>query len=104
MAFRQPLQRRNLSLVFFRFDTKMQGCMPTMPIDNSLLSQRSLQFIGISVHKVTFKSIKLNIIQSSNNYNMVCLFNCWNKNILYMKILDISHKTIKRDLGFGGKI
>ena len=40
--------------------------MTTMPIDNHPLAQR-LQFISISVNKLTLKSI--NIIQSSNSYN-----------------------------------
>ena len=43
--------------------------MTTMPIDNHPLAQRSLQFIGISVNKLMFKSI--NIIQPSSNYNSV---------------------------------
>ena len=37
--------------------------MTTMLIDNHPLTQRRLQFIGISANKLTFKSI--NIIQSS---------------------------------------
>ena len=66
--------------------------MTTMSIDNSL-TQRSLQFIGIGVNKLTFKSI--NIIQSSNNYNIVSGFICWNQNTVHMKILDtfLSFKT-----------
>ena len=48
--------------------------MTTMPIDNHPFTQRRLQFIGISVNKLTFKSI--NIIQSSNNCNIVCSFIC----------------------------
>ena len=47
----------------------MYDCMTTMPIDNYPLTQRSLQFIGIGVNELTFKSI--NTIQSSNNYNIV---------------------------------
>ena len=31
--------------------------MSTMPIDNHLLTQRRLQFIGIGVNKLTIKSI-----------------------------------------------
>ena len=38
-----------------------------MPIDNHPLTQRRLQLIGIGVNKLTFK--RINIIQSSNNYN-----------------------------------
>ena len=38
-------------MVFFSFDTKMEECMTTMPIDNNFLTQRSLQFIGIHVNK-----------------------------------------------------
>ena len=60
--------------------------MTTMSIDNHPLTQRRLQFIGISVNKLTLKSI--NIIQSSNNYNIVSSFICWNQNIVHMKILD----------------
>ena len=53
--------------------------MSTMPFDNHPLIQNSLKFIGIGVNKLTFKSI--NIIQSSNNYNIVSGFICWNQNI-----------------------
>ena len=42
--------------------------MTTMPIDNNPLIQRSLQFLGIGVNKLMFKSI--NEIQSWNNYNI----------------------------------
>ena len=42
--------------------------MTPMPIDNHPLTQRMLQFIGICVNKLTLKSI--NIIQSSNHYNI----------------------------------
>ena len=70
--------------------------MTTMPINNHLLTQRRLQFIGISVNKLTFKSI--NIIQSSNNYSNVNSFICWNQNIVHMKILDISFKMMKERL------
>ena len=38
-----------------------------MPIVNHPLTQRRLQFIGIGVNKLTFK--RIDIIQSSNNYN-----------------------------------
>ena len=69
-----------------------------MPIDNQPLTQRRLQFIGISVNKLTLNSI--NIIQTSNNYNR---FICWNQNIVHMKILDTSFKMLKKDLGLGGK-
>ena len=62
------MQRRNFVLIFFSFDTKMYDCMTTMPIDNHPLTQRRLQFIGIGANKLTLKSI--NIIQSSNNYNI----------------------------------
>ena len=44
----------------------------TMPIDNRPLTQRRLQSIGISVNKLGTKSI--NIIQSSNNYNIASSF------------------------------
>ena len=50
--------------------------MTTIPFDNHLLTKRRLQFIGMSVNKLTLKSI--NIIQSSNNYNIVSSFICWN--------------------------
>ena len=43
--------------------------MTSMPIDNNPLTQRRLQFIGISVNKLTLKSI--DIIQSSDNFNIV---------------------------------
>ena len=66
--------------------------MTTMPINNHL-NQRRLQFIGISVNKLVLKSI--NIIQSSNNYNIVSSFICWNQNIVHMKILDTSLKMTK---------
>ena len=74
-----------------------------MPIDNSPLTQGSLQFIGISANKLMFKGI--NIIQSTKNYNIVCDFICWNQNVLNMKIMDTSLKMPKEDLhvGIGGK-
>ena len=68
--------------------------MTTMPINNHLLTQRRLQFIGISVNKLTLKGI--NIIQLSNNYNIVSSFICWNQNIVHMKILDTSFKMTKK--------
>ena len=68
--------------------------MKTMPIDNQPLSQRRLQFIGIGVNKLTFKNI--NMIQSSNNCNILRSFICWNQNIDHMKILDTSFKVKKR--------
>ena len=66
--------------------------MTTMPIDNHPLTQRRLHFIGISVKKLMLKSI--NIIQSSNDYNIVNSFICWDQNIVYMKILDTSFKML----------
>ena len=75
--------------------------MTIMPINNHPLTLGRLQFIGISVNKLTLKSI--NIIQSSNNYNIVSSFICWNRNIVNMKILDTSFKMTKEDLGLGGK-
>ena len=74
--------------------------MTTMPIDNHPLTQRRLQFIGIGVNKLTLKSI--DIIQSSNNYNIVSSFICWNQNIINMKILDTSFKMTKRRFRFRG--
>ena len=74
--------------------------MTTIPIDNHPLTQRRLQFICISVNKLTLKSI--NKIQSSNNNNIVSSFICWNQNIAHMKILDTSFKMTKKDLGLGG--
>ena len=58
-----------------------------------------LILVGIGVNKLTLKSI--NIIQSSNNYNIVSSFICWNQNIVHMKILDTSFKIRKEDLDFG---
>ena len=73
--------------------------MTAIPIDNHPLTQRRLQFIGISVNKLTLKSIKsISIIQSSNNYNIVSSFICWNQNIVHMKILDTSLKMQIRSL------
>ena len=74
--------------------------MTTMPIDNHPLAQRRLQFIGISVGKLRLKSI--NIIQSSNNHNIVSSFICWNQSIVHMKILDASFKVTKSRFGFRG--
>ena len=68
--------------------------MTIMSIDNHPLTQRRLQFIDISVNKLTLKSV--NIIQSSNNNNIVSSF----INIVYMKILDTSFKMTKRRFGF----
>ena len=75
--------------------------MTTIPIDNHPLTQRRLQFIGIGVNKLTLKSIDK--IQSSNNYNNVSSFICWNQNIVHMKILDTLFKMTKKDLGLGVK-
>ena len=74
--------------------------MTTMPIDNHRLIQRRLQFIGIGVNKLTLESI--NIMQSSNNYNIVSSFIFWNQNIVHMKILDTSFKMTKRRFRFRG--
>ena len=43
--------------------------MTTKLIDNHPLTQRKLQFISISVNKLTLNSI--NIMQSSNNFNVL---------------------------------
>ena len=72
--------------------------MITIAIDNRPLTQRRLRFIGISVNKLTLKSI--DIIQSSNNYNIVSSFICWNQNIVHMKILDTSFNMTKRRFRF----
>ena len=74
--------------------------MTTMPIDNHPLTRRRLQFIGIGVNKLTLKSI--DIIQSSNNCNIVSSFICWNQNIVGMKILDTSFKMTKGRFRFRG--
>ena len=55
--------------------------MTTMPIDNNPLTQIKLQFTGIGANKLMLKSI--NIIQSSNNYNIVSSFICWSQNIVH---------------------
>ena len=72
-----------------------------MPIDNHPLTERRLQSVGISVNKLTLKSI--NIIQSSNICNTVSSFICCNQNIVHMKILETSFKMTKEDLGLGSK-
>ena len=72
--------------------------MITMPIDSHHITQRRLQFMIISVNKLTLKSI--NIIQSLNNYNIVSSFICWNQNIVHMKILDASFKMPKKRFRF----
>ena len=74
--------------------------MITMSIDNHLLTQRRLQFIAISVNKLTLKNT--NIIQSSNNYNIVSSFICWNQKTVHMKTLETSFKMTKRSFGFRG--
>ena len=68
--------------------------MTSMPIDSHPLTQRRLQFICIGLKKLTLKSN--DIIQSSNNYNIVGSLICWNQNIVHMKILDTSFKMTKR--------
>ena len=50
----------NSVLVLLSFDTKIKGCVTTMSIDNHSLTHRRLQFIGICVNKLTFKSININ--------------------------------------------
>ena len=74
--------------------------MTTMPIDNHPLTQRRLEFIGINVNKLTLKSN--NMIQSSNIYNIVSSFICWNQNIVHIKILETSFKMPKRRFRFRG--
>ena len=74
--------------------------MTTMPIDNHPLTQRRPQFIDIGVNKLTFKSI--NIIQPTNNYNIVSSFTCWNSKIVYIQILDTSFKMRNRRFRFRG--
>ena len=71
-----------------------------MPIDKRPLTQRRLQFIGIGVNKLTFKSI--NIIPSSNNYNIVSSFICRSQHKVHMKILDTSLKMTKKVFRFRG--
>ena len=75
--------------------------MSTMPIDNNFLTQKSLQFIGIKVNELAFKSIY--IIQKSNNYSIAGGFTCLNQNILHRKILDTSLKMMKRRFRSWGK-
>ena len=74
--------------------------MTTVPIDNHPLTQRRLQFIGIGVNKLT--RMRINIIQSSNRYNIVSSFVCWNLIAVHMKILDKSFKMTKRRFRFRG--
>ena len=74
--------------------------MTTMPIDNHTRTPRRLQSKGVSANKLTLNSI--NIIQLSNNYNIVSSFICRNKNIVNMKILDTSFKMTKRRFKFRG--
>ena len=55
---------------YFSFETKILGCMTTMPIDNNFLTQWSLQFIGIiSCFKV---SILYNCDPSYENGRVGC--------------------------------
>ena len=72
--------------------------MTTVPIDDHPLTQRRLQFIGIGVKKLTLKSI--NIIQSSNSYNIASSFICLDQNIVHIKILETSFKMRKRRFRF----
>ena len=72
--------------------------MTTIPIDNNLLTQGSLKFIGINANKLTFLSI--NIIHSSNKYSIVYGFICRNQNMLHMKILDTFLRVTKRRFRF----
>ena len=74
--------------------------MTTMPVNSHPLTQRRLQFIGIGVNKLMLKSI--DIIKSSNNYNIVSSLTCWNQNIVHLKILDTSFKMKKRGFRFRG--
>ena len=74
--------------------------MTTMPINNHPPTQKRLQFLGISVNKLTLKSI--NIRQLSKNYNIVSSFICWNQNKVHIKILDTLFKMPKRKFRFRG--
>ena len=64
----------------------MHGCMTTMPIDNHPLTKRRLQLIGISVNKLTLKSI--NTKQSSNNYSIFSSIICRNQSKVSSKNCD----------------
>ena len=74
--------------------------MTTMPIDNHPLTHRRLKFIEFGVNKLTFKTSY--IIQSSDNYNIVSNFICWNQNILHVKIVDTSFKMMTRKFRLRG--
>ena len=92
-------------MIFFGFDTKLKGCMATMTIDISLLTQGSLQLTGNSANQFTFQvsTVAISIIQSPNNYNIVFGFISWNQNILIGKpnFSDQFKKIAKRYIRVG---
>ena len=72
-----------------------------MSIDNYLLIPGSLQFIGICANTFTFRII--NMIQTSNNYNIVSALFAGTENIICMKILNTTLKGKKRRFRFRSK-
>ena len=66
--------------------------MTTMPIDNHPLTQRRLQFIGISVNKLTIKSIKINFFEQKKSFwNTITVSNILNP--------DQARQNVGPDLG-----
>ena len=59
--------------------------MKNMVIDDRLLFFGSL---SISFSATQFLLSSTNVVQPSNNNNVVCSFTCWNQDVLPMKFLD----------------
>ena len=76
VQFILPIERRKPLLVLI---------MKNMVTDDRLLFFGSL-FISLRATQFLLQSI--NVVQPSNNNNVVCSFICWNQDELPMKFLD----------------
>ena len=78
------MECRKSLLVFINTYSKPGGIMENMVIDDKLLFFGSL-FISLSATKILLQSV--NVVQPSNNSNVVCSFICWNQDVLPVKFL-----------------
>ena len=76
VQFRWPIECRKPLLVFINTYSKPSGIMNNMVIDYRLLFFGSL-FISLGATQFLLQSN--NVVQPSNNNNVVCSFICWNQ-------------------------
>ena len=59
-------------------------------MENIVIDDRFLYFgsLFISLSATQFLLLSINVVQPSNNNNVVCSFICWNQDVLPMKFLD----------------